>query len=149
VVIFCARQLAAALGLMRRLGRRRRPRPPLTSPRPNAERSISAVRLARDEEGRLARCLAPPPGDPDLAEIIVVDDKSSDRTAAVGEEHGAAGLAGRALPPGSAGKRWALDQGLRAARGDLVLLLDAKYLPLSGSHASRPLDRTCRHRENL
>jgi dolichol-phosphate mannosyltransferase len=149
VVIFCARQLAAALGLMRRLGRRRRPRPPLTSPRPNAERSISAVRLARDEEGRLARCLAPLTGDPDLAEIIVVDDKSSDRTAAVGEEHGAAGLAGRALPPGSAGKRWALDQGLRAARGDLVLLLDAKYLPRSGSHASRPLDRTCRHRENL
>jgi glycosyltransferase involved in cell wall biosynthesis len=87
-------------------------------------------------------------GDPDLAEIIVVDYESSDRTAAVGEEQGAGRLAGRALPPGSAGKGWALDQGLRAARGDLVLLLDAKDLPRSGSHAARPLDRTCRHGEN-
>jgi dolichol-phosphate mannosyltransferase len=108
---------------------------------------MSAVRLARDEEGRLAGCLAPLTGDPDLAEIIVVDDESSDRTAAVGEEHGAAVLAGRALPPGSADKGWALDQGLRAARGDLVLFLDANNLPPPGSHAARSLDRTCR-REN-
>ena len=56
------------------------------------------------KKGRLAGCLAPLTGDPDLAEIIVVDDESSDRTAAVGVEHGAAGLAGRALPPGSAVK---------------------------------------------
>jgi dolichol-phosphate mannosyltransferase len=122
---------------MRRLARGRHPGPPLTSPSPNADRSISVVTLARDEEGRLAACLAPLTGDPDLAEIIVVDDESSDRTAAVGGEHGAAVLAGRALPPGSAGKGRALDQGLRAARGDLVLLLDAKYLPRSGSHAAR------------
>jgi dolichol-phosphate mannosyltransferase len=137
VVIVRACQLAAALGLIRRHGRGRRPRPPLTSPSPNAERSISAVRLARDEEGPLAGCLAPLTGDPDLAEIIVVDDESSDRTAAVGGEHGAAVLAGRGLPPGSAGKGWALDPGLRAARGDLVLLLDAKHLPWFGSYAPR------------
>jgi hypothetical protein len=148
VVILRARQLAAALGPKRRLGRRRRPPRHFTSPSPNAERPISAVRLARDEEGRLARCLAPLAGGPDLAEIIVVDDESSDRTAAVGEERGAARLPGPALPPGSASKGWALDQGLPAARGDLVLLLDAKYLPRSGSHAARPHDRTCPHRGN-
>jgi dolichol-phosphate mannosyltransferase len=83
-----------------------------------------------------------------LAEIIVVDDESSDRTAAVGGEHGAAVLAGRALPPGSTDKGWALDQGLRAARGDLVLFLDGNNLPPPGSHAARSLYRTCRHREN-
>jgi hypothetical protein len=116
VVIVRVCQLAAALGLMRRLGRGRRPGPPLT-------------------------------GDPDLAESIVVDDESSDRTAAVGEEHGAAVLASRALPPGSADNGRALDQGLRAARGDLVLLLDAN-LPPPGSHAARSLDRTAAHREN-
>jgi cellulose synthase/poly-beta-1,6-N-acetylglucosamine synthase-like glycosyltransferase len=136
VVIFRACRLAAALRLMRPLGRGRRAGPPLTSPSPNAERSISAVRLARDEEERLA------------AEIIVVDDESSDRTAAVGEEHGAAVLAGRALPPGSADKGWALDQGLRAARGDLVLFLDANNLPPPASHAARSLDHTSAHREN-
>ena len=146
-MISCARQLAAALGLMSRLGRGRRRRPPLTSSSPQAERSISAVRPARDEEGRLAGCLAPLTGDPDLAEIIVVDDESFDRTAAVGEEHGAAVLAGRALP-GSAVKWWALDQGLRAACGDLLLYLDANNLPRPA--VTRPAPSTARsaHREN-
>jgi glycosyltransferase involved in cell wall biosynthesis len=60
-----------------------------------------------------------------------VDDERSDRTAAVGQ-HGAAVLAGRALPPCLAGKAWALDQGLRGARGDLVLFLDADTLPRPG-----------------
>ena len=53
----------------------------------------------------------------------------ADRTAAVGEEHGTAVLARRALPPGSADKESALDQGLRAAQGDLVLYLDASNFP--------------------
>jgi glycosyltransferase involved in cell wall biosynthesis len=51
-----------------------------------------------------------------------------DRTAAE-RQRGAAVLAGRALPPGWAGKACALDQGLRAARGDLMLFLDADTLP--------------------
>jgi cellulose synthase/poly-beta-1,6-N-acetylglucosamine synthase-like glycosyltransferase len=54
----------------------------------------------------------------------------------------------RALPPGSAGKWWALDQGLRAARGDLVLFLDADNLPRPGSPAACSLDRTCHPPEN-
>jgi dolichol-phosphate mannosyltransferase len=132
VVIFRSCQLATALVLMRRLARGRRRRPPFTPPSPNAERSISAVVPTRDEEGRLAGCLARLTGEPDLAEIIVVDDESTDRTAAVGEEHGAAVLAGSALPLGWAGKAWAPDQGLRATRGDLVLFLDADTLPRTG-----------------
>jgi dolichol-phosphate mannosyltransferase len=148
VVIFRTRQLAAAPELMPQLGQRRRRRPPLTSPGPIAERSNSTLRPARDEEGRLAGCLAPLTGDPDLAEIIVVDDESFDRTAAVGEEHGAAVLAGRALPPGSAVKWWALDQGLRANCGDLLLYLDANNLPRPA--VTRPAPSTARaaHREN-
>ena len=146
-MIFRPRQLAAALGLMRRLGRGRPPWP-LMSPSPNAERSISALSPARDKEARLAGGLAPLTGDPDLAEIIVVDDKSSDRTAAVGEEHGAAVLARRALPPGSADKEWALDQGLRAARGDLVLYLDASNLPRRAVTRPAPSAARAAHREN-
>jgi dolichol-phosphate mannosyltransferase len=148
VVILRACQLAAALRLMRRLGRGRRRHPPLTSPSPNAERSISALRPARNREGRLAGGLAPLTGDPDLAELIVADDESSDRTAAAGEEHGAAVLAGRALPPGSAVKWWALDQGLRAARGDLVLYLDADNLPRPAVPRPAPSTAPAARREN-
>jgi dolichol-phosphate mannosyltransferase len=147
-VIFRACQLAAALGLMRRLARGRRRRPPLTPPSSNAERSFSALQPARDEEERLAGCLAPLTGDPDLAEIIVVEDESSDRTAAVGEEHGAAVLAGRALPPGSAVKWWALDQGPRAARRDLVLFLDANNLPRPVVTRPPPSTAPAAHRES-
>jgi glycosyltransferase involved in cell wall biosynthesis len=57
-----------------------------------------------------------------------VDDEPPDRTAAAGQWAGAV-LAGGALPPGWAGTACALDQGLRAARGDLVLFLDADTLP--------------------
>jgi dolichol-phosphate mannosyltransferase len=148
VVIFRACQVAAALGLIRRLERGRRPRPPLTSPSPYAERSITAVRPARDEEGRLAGCPAPLTGDPDLAEIIVVDDESSDRTAAVGEEHGAAVLAGRALPPASA------DKGGRSTRGcaPLAAISCSSSTPIIFHHpvVTRPAPSTApaAHREN-
>jgi cellulose synthase/poly-beta-1,6-N-acetylglucosamine synthase-like glycosyltransferase len=148
VVIFRARQLAATLRLMRRPGRGRRRHPPLTAPSPNAERPVSALRPVRDEAGRLAGCLAPLSGDPDLAEIIVFGDESSDRTAAVGEEHGAAVPAGRALPPGSAVEWWALNQGLRAARGDVVLYLDADNLPRPVVTRPAPPTAPAAHREN-
>ena len=105
-MIFRACRLAAALGVMRRLGRVRRRRAPLTSPSPNAERS------------------------------------------AVREEHAAAVPAGRALPPGSALTWWALDQGLRAARGDLVLFLDANNLPRPVDTRPAPSTAPAAHREN-
>jgi dolichol-phosphate mannosyltransferase len=50
----------------------------------------------------------------------------------VAAERGARVLAGGPLPPGWAGKAWALEQGLRVARGDLVLFLDADARPRPG-----------------
>jgi hypothetical protein len=70
------------------------------------------------------------------------------RLAAVGAEYGAAGLAGQALPPGSAVKWWALDQGLRAARRDLVLFLDANNLPRPVVTRPAPSTAPAAQREN-
>ena len=75
--------------------------------------------------------LEPLTGDLDLAETIVVDDESSDR-----------------MPPGSAVKWWALDQGLRAARCDLALYLDADNLPRPLVTRAAPSTAPAAHGEN-
>ena len=63
-------------------------------------------------------------------EVIVVDDRSSDDTAAqverlASEDARARLVRGVELPAGWFGKQWALHQGWRAARGDLLLFADA------------------------
>lgn len=81
---------------------------------------------ARNEEGNLGRLLeslarqqvAP-------AEVIVVDDRSSDATAELARRSGATVLAGTEPPPGWSGKCWACHQGATAARGDRLVFLDA------------------------
>ena len=64
--------------------------------------------------------------------MIVVDDGSTDGTADVARAHGARVVAGRELPPGWVGKPWALQQGLEAASGDVVVSLDADTRPRPG-----------------
>jgi len=92
---------------------------------------ISVVIPARNEAGRLAQCLAPLHNAPSVYEIIVVDDESSDDTAAIARNHGATVVAGKPLPEGWVGKIWALQQGLTAATGDVVVTLDADARPSS------------------
>jgi len=59
-------------------------------------------------------------------ELIVVDDRSTDGTAAIVERLAAVRLVrGAELPPGWFGKQWALVQGYRQARGELLLFVDA------------------------
>jgi len=57
--------------------------------------------------------------------IIVVDDQSSDATAAIARAAGADVVVGAPLPEGWVGKLWALEQGRRVVRSPLVLLVDA------------------------
>lgn len=57
--------------------------------------------------------------------IIVVDDQSGDDTATIARAAGAEVIAGDTVPPGWAGKLWALEQGLRRVETPLTLLLDA------------------------
>lgn len=126
---FAAAQAACAAVALRRLSRGRERRPPL-APAAVPERSPVAVVIpARNEERRIGDCLRRLRG---ATEVIVVDDESSDRTAAVAESLGARVLHGEPPPDGWVGKPWALQQGLRAAAGDVVVTLDADTRPADG-----------------
>jgi hopene-associated glycosyltransferase HpnB len=69
--------------------------------------------------------------------VVVVDDRSEDGTRSVAETWAGERLtvvAGAPLPPGWAGKPWALEQGLRAAPpADYLLLTDADIRHAPGS----------------
>ena len=73
----------------------------------------------------------------------MVDDESSDGTAALARDLGATVITGAPLPPGWVGKPWALDQGLRAASGDWVVSFDADVEPAPGL-ARALVGRGCR-----
>jgi dolichol-phosphate mannosyltransferase len=129
---FTAAQGGAAAVVLARLARGRRRRPPLSGGAPAPAGTISVVIPARDEEHRLAPCLAGLRADPDVYEVLVVDDESTDATAAVALEAGAQVIAGEPLPAGWRGKAWALAQGLEAAGGECVVFLDADTRPRPG-----------------
>jgi dolichol-phosphate mannosyltransferase len=102
---------------------------------------VSVVVPARDEAGRLPACLQALEAErAALLEVVVVDDESSDATAALARDAGARVVEGAPLPEGWAGKAWALQQGLEAARGAIVVFLDAdaRVQPgLAGALAAR------------
>jgi dolichol-phosphate mannosyltransferase len=130
---FACAQAVATAAVLARLARGRSRREPLRvggSPPPSA--TISVVVPARDEAERLAPCLDGLREDPDVGELLVVDDRSTDATADVARAGGARVLDGRPLPAGWAGKAWALQQGLQAATGEIVVFLDADVRPRPG-----------------
>lgn len=129
---FLGLQALAATAVLARLGRGRSRRAPLRPPATPPRAPISIVIPARDEEQRLRPCLEALAGDPDALEVVVVDDRSTDGTAALARSLGARVLAGREPPPGWVGKPWALQQGLTAARGEVVVSLDADTRPGPG-----------------
>jgi dolichol-phosphate mannosyltransferase len=123
----------AATVVLARLARGRRRRPPLRgAPGARPAVAVSVVVPARDEEARLPACLAGVREDGGAAEVIVVDDRSSDDTAGVAARASARVVRGEPLPAGWGGKAWALEQGLTAARGEVVVFLDADARPRPG-----------------
>jgi chlorobactene glucosyltransferase len=91
---------------------------------------ISVIVPARNEARNIERCVrsilaATYPS----IEVIVVDDRSTDGTADLVERLGEGGsvrlVRGEELPAGWFGKQWALVQGYRVARGELLLFADA------------------------
>jgi cellulose synthase/poly-beta-1,6-N-acetylglucosamine synthase-like glycosyltransferase len=83
---------------------------------------VSVLIPARDEAATIAACLA---GVDAATEVLVLDDSSTDRTAAIAAAHGARVISGRPLPPGWLGKPYACAQLAAAATGEVLVFLDA------------------------
>jgi glycosyltransferase involved in cell wall biosynthesis len=101
---------------------------------------ISAVVPARNEEAAIARAVESLAAQPEVAEIIVVNDQSTDRTAAVLEELAARiprlrVVQGNAPPAGWTGKSFAIAQGVAQASKAWLLFTDADVEHLPGSAA--------------
>jgi cellulose synthase/poly-beta-1,6-N-acetylglucosamine synthase-like glycosyltransferase len=100
---------------------------------------ITVLIPARNEEARILDCLRSLAGQTypkDRFEVIVLDDHSTDDTAAVVKEYAAVGAGGLALrclqiaefplPPGlTAYKKFAIETGVGAASGELIVTTDA------------------------
>jgi glycosyltransferase involved in cell wall biosynthesis len=99
---------------------------------------VSAIIPARNEQESIARAVESVAAQPEIQEIIVVNDQSTDRTADI-----IADLATRipklkilntdALPPGWVGKNYAVALGAAAAQGDWLLFTDADTYHVPGS----------------
>ncbi|MEO1057401.1 MAG: glycosyltransferase [Actinomycetota bacterium] len=130
VLSIAVRAAAGAVALSRLAGAARAA-PPIeraTVPTEQAP-SVSVVIPARDEAGRIGPLLAAIVGAPGVAEVLVVDDESTDNTAAIATAAGASVVVGAPLPDGWAGKAWALQQGIEAASSEWVVTLDADTRP--------------------
>ena len=139
VVALLAAQSLALMVLAVRLwpGRTRRAAVP---PHPGeiTDTTVSVIVPTLDEAARLAPCLAGlrVQGQP-LLEVLVVDSRSTDGTrelvaAAAELDPRVRLLTDDPLPAGWVGKVWALEHGLRAARGEWVLGIDADVAPKPG-----------------
>ncbi len=140
ILILAAVQLAALLLLAHRLLPGRTRRPPV-APLPHAlhgNTTVSVIVATLNEAARIGPCLAGLRAQGDsILEILVVDSRSSDGTRELVEAAALLDprirlLTDDPLPNDWIGKVWALEHGLRAARGDWVLGIDADTEPQPG-----------------
>lgn len=139
IVLLLLAQTGALLILVARLlpGRTRRP-PVAPLPAGIADTTVTVIVATLNEAKRIAPCLAGlrAQGEP-LLEVLVVDSNSTDGTRALVAAAGLLDprirlLTDDPLPAGWVGKVWALEHGLRAARGEWVLGIDADTQPVTG-----------------
>lgn len=88
--------------------------------------SLSVIIPARNEVDTLPVLLGSIQSQDGIkVEVIVVDDHSTDETAAVAQSFGAVVIHSAPLPNGWTGKTWACFQGAEHANGEVLLFLDA------------------------
>jgi len=89
---------------------------------------ITVLIPARNEAALLSQTLRALKHQGSDLQVVLIDDQSTDATAAIAGQSGLGHLtviSGAPLPEGWSGKMWALHQGLEYVRTPLVLLLDA------------------------
>ncbi len=119
--------------------------PELSPGAPSRVAKVVAVVPARDEAAHIAESIGSLLAQDYRGEfsIVLVDDNSSDDTAAIAASFDPASrldiVAGQPLPPGWSGKLWAIQQGLAqpsAQTADYILLTDADIEHAAGHLAS-------------
>jgi dolichol-phosphate mannosyltransferase len=96
---------------------------------PQLSSKITVLIPARNEAARINPVLAAMVTAPGVAEVIVVDDNSTDDTGLIATAAGARVITAAPLPLGWAGKAWALHQGLAQVTTPWVVTLDADTDP--------------------
>jgi dolichol-phosphate mannosyltransferase len=137
VALLVAQTVALAVLIVRLLPGRTR-RPPVAPLSQLSDTTVSVIVATLNEAARIEPCLAGlrAQGDP-LIEVLVVDSRSTDGTRQLVEAAAALDprvrlLTDDPLPEGWVGKVWALEHGVRAARGEWVLGIDADTEPNPG-----------------
>jgi glycosyltransferase involved in cell wall biosynthesis len=97
---------------------------------------VSAVVPAHDEESTVGGVVAALVAHPLVAEVIVVDDASTDDTAEQAREAGARVVS----MPENGGKAAAMERGVAAARHDVIFFSDADLTGLSADKVSRVVE---------
>lgn len=101
--------------------------------RSSSKPAVSVIIAARNEEASIRECLLSVLNQTypaDLYEVIVINDRSSDKMGAVVEELMRTHLNLKLItiqstPPGYSPKKWALQTGIEKSTGEIVLLTDA------------------------
>lgn len=106
---------------------------------------VSAIIPARNEEANIERVVRSLASQAEIAEMIVVNDQSTDATGAILERLRAEiprlqVIEGTDLPAGWVGKTWAMWQGAQRASGDWLLFTDADTFHFPGATAAALAD---------
>jgi glycosyltransferase involved in cell wall biosynthesis len=127
--------------------------PNISSPRARVPAGITAIVPARNEEEVIAACLESLLQQPEISEIIVVNDQSTDKTAEIVGGFIRANpklrlLETQDLPEGWVGKNNAVATGAREATGAWLMFTDADAVHEAGA-AARALQIAQEHQAEL